>query len=391
MSMVIVVSGVFAAGAAAVGVLAAKKPETVEQNPAAVVAAVQRTSGLSYVVSDTNERGQVLNPALRSCGYVLPEGVANNQCAPFHRMDHGTHVQMRCWDDIAAPEKDKSHKWFYVTEAEGLYKDWNGWVHSDLVKDQIEVPRCSNQILDQYPLGDPHPTPVPDLKLTITGSCTTAGGSLGATSANFTPGRPYGVSATYPDGQLYPLAKTEGTVSAAGEISWSWPCAGDPAGTYTTEVVDYGTGRTVRASFAIAEPKKPVTSSRPNGGISTPTPTPPSPTGNPIREVSGTVHGCNTYGQNCDNDPLYAQVPPEGYDWKTWAKNATVPNGSKLVAHCWAQGGLTTNYALADRGPDPYDSDIYYNVSTPDGSRHGFMPDTYFVRDKAGRLGLPSC
>jgi hypothetical protein len=109
----------------------------------------------------------------------------------------------------------------------------------------------------------------------------------------------------------------------------------------------------------------------------------------------GTVHGCNTYGENCEGNPIYEEVPPtSGYDWSTWPKVATVPNGTELVARCWALGAVTTNYASRadppDHGPDPYASDTYYNVQAPNG-RWGWIPDTYFVRDQNDRLGLPRC
>jgi len=77
----------------------------------------------------------------------------------------------------------------------------------------------------------------------VTGSCTTAGGSLGHTSSGFTPNGTFTVSANYPDGRPYPLATTTGRVYANGSVPWSWPCAGDPAGTYTTVLTDTATHR----------------------------------------------------------------------------------------------------------------------------------------------------
>jgi len=116
--------------------------------------------------------------------------------------------------------------------------------------------------------------------------------------------------------------------------------------------------------------------------------------GNPggLEARQGTVHGCNTYGGNCDGNPIYDEVPPEGYDWAAWPILARVDNGTVLTARCWALGGMTYNYRVdpPDHGPDPYASETYFNVQAPDG-RWGWIPDTYFVRDQGNRMGLPRC
>lgn len=119
---------------------------------------------------------------------------------------------------------------------------------------------------------------------------------------------------------------------------------------------------------------------------------PPPPPGPQTRQ--GTVKGCNTYGQNCEGNPIYVNVPGPGYNWRAEPTIARVPNGSTLTARCWATGGTTYNYAASHQpphyGPNPYESNVYFSVQAPDG-RWGFIPDTYFVRDKGGRLGMPAC
>jgi hypothetical protein len=136
----------------------------------------------------------------------------------------------------------------------------------------------------------------------------------------------------------------------------------------------------------------------PTTPASIPSPTPPTtPQAPPTTSVGpktavGTVNGCNTYGQNCDGNPIYVNVPQPGYDWRTEPKITTVANGTQLTARCWARGGITYNWAvsLGDPGPNPYDSDIYYNVQAPSGL-WGYIPDTYFVRDKVNKMGLSEC
>ena len=106
------------------------------------------------------------------------------------------------------------------------------------------------------------------------------------------------------------------------------------------------------------------------------------------------MNACNTWGEHCDGNPIYRAVPPPGYNFSTWSKIDTVDNGVVLSARCWTQGGVTYNYAFSsnppDYGPNPYESDVYFNVQARSGE-WGWIPDTYFVRDKQGRMGLPHC
>ncbi len=102
------------------------------------------------------------------------------------------------------------------------------------------------------------------LTFIVAGTCTTASGTLTGQTAGFTPGGTFTVAARRPDGSAYPGLTTKGHVHADGSISWTWPCAGDPAGTYTTNVTDDATGRSSGwVSFVIAAvsspPPPPVT------------------------------------------------------------------------------------------------------------------------------------
>lgn len=106
------------------------------------------------------------------------------------------------------------------------------------------------------------PVVLSPLVFSVTGSCTTSGGALGASSANFTPGSRYTIGAWYPDGSPYTALSlgSTGTVRSDSTISWQWDCTGDPAGTYTTELVDAASGRsTGRVAFTIGAPPPPDT------------------------------------------------------------------------------------------------------------------------------------
>lgn len=140
------------------------------------------------------------------------------------------------------------------------------------------------------------------------------------------------------------------------------------------------------AGTALVAPPPPQAAPPPPETQQEPPPPPPELATALIR-----ANGCNSYGANCDNNPIYADVPQAGYNWRSQPKRAAVPNGTELTARCWGQGGRTTNYAEADPGPAPYGSDVYYYVQVPGSGDWGYIPDTYSARDANGRAGLPHC
>jgi hypothetical protein len=116
------------------------------------------------------------------------------------------------------------------------------------------------QLAPQQP-APRQPAPLPSLVFSVTGSCTSDGGVLGSTSANFTQGGRYTIGAWYPDGSPYTALSlgSSGTVRADGTIAWQWDCTGDPAGTYTTELIDQSSGRsTGHVAFSIGSGAPPV-------------------------------------------------------------------------------------------------------------------------------------
>ena len=194
------------------------------------------------------------------------------------------------------------------------------------------------------------------LQFSVHGSCTSDGGTLGSSSANFTPGGSANIRAWYPDGREYTDLVHTSAVRGDGSIHWSWPCAGDPPGTYTTEVVDTSTGRsTGRVPFSIGAP-----------------PEPPPPPPSTVTEQSGS-HGSPTF-QNVTNAsgqgptvPAYGYVQvsckikptatidsayPDGY----WYRIASPPwnNGYYAVANTFWNGDMP--------GQKPYTHNTDWNV-----------------------------
>ncbi len=257
---------------------------------------VTRTSGISHVKTDDPAGAPVI---MRSCSHVPPNGVSTGECGVIDQLADGAPVVMRCWvDDVPASNDShsKSPRWFYVNELiGGPHNGWSGYIYSNLipVSEQIVVPKCTDSIYLQYQVPKPLPPPTVPLRFWITGSCTSAGGTLTGASSGFTPGGEYLVWANYPDGSQYPLDPARATttpdgtivlvgkVAANGTITWTWPCKGDPPGTYTTQVADGATGRnTGWVNFTIGSPPGQQAGNPPPVPTRTPTapgPPPPAP------------------------------------------------------------------------------------------------------------------
>ncbi|MGN9920276.1 DUF4407 domain-containing protein [Micromonospora palomenae] len=158
-------------------------------------------------------------------------------------------------------------------------------------------------------------TPTP-LAFRVTGSCTTAGGTLSSTSSGFTTGGRYTIKVRRPDGSPYTGFTSTGTVRAGGAVAWTWPCAGDAPGTYTTRLTDEKTSRsTAWVTFTIG--------AAPGGGSRPPTTTPPTP------EPSA-VKAYDNYGPvTTAGIPMCAGNPgrPESMPGGTVAQTFTVPAG----------------------------------------------------------------
>jgi hypothetical protein len=197
------------------------------------------------------------------------------------------------------------------------------YLETYLVADGVDITdngACGS--LAQNPLGT---TP----RLVVSGSCTTAGGTLSGTSSGFTPGGTATIRAWYPNGSEYTNLAHNSRVRADGSILWTWPCAGDSVGTYMTSAIDDSTGAsTGMVTFSI-------------GGASALPPPNPNPPPQTWSEQETPNHPVNTFtnyhnasgmgpaiaaGQwvqvSCKvYDPFIASVNPDGY----WYRIASSP------------------------------------------------------------------
>ncbi len=322
---------------------------------------VSRTSGVSEVVSDAS--GYPVN--LRNSPTIPPAGAGNGDGDPagwpIDSLATGNTVQMRCWTDSYKPAGYNSARWFYVNEVTGPHSGWSGYVFSAEipVSQQIVTPQCTDQIVSQYmdPPADPAPAP---LHFQVVGACTTAGGTLTSASSNFTPGATYSVQAFDPSGNTYPLTYDHGTVSSDGSVIWQWPCAGVPAGTYSTTLVDQSDGQEIGPVYftvgpAPSAPASTVPVTTPSTPATSSQPAPPAPGPSTYTEEEWHT-GANTFtdpdnasgmgqkiapGQNVQvtcklYDPSILSASPGGY----WYKIASSPwdNQYYAVANTFLNG-----------------------------------------------------
>lgn len=356
--------------------------------------------------------------ALRTCPIGVDKPVGQNawglSCVVAVRLSAGTSITMRCWVDTYAPSDGPSRRWFAVTVASGPSTGEQGWVWSDLVDPQIPTPRCDAIGHEKDPA--PAPSPLPQLVFSVVGSCSSDGGTLFGKSSGFSPGGSYGVAAWYPDGRAYPGLRGTGTVDGDGSVAWTWPCAGDPSGTYGTELVDEATGAQVRASFTIAPGHAAPDVDRGTRGPTaaapspdapkaippvatapriTPPPsnTPPAPTTRVLSVYNRVTNGASAMREDT---PAYLSTRPSIFCKRSGCAipGTDVGTGARLTAVCWTSGDRTTNgqdnSAVDDRNPGLYTSTEWYRIMWTDG-RQGYLSEVWLAPADRGDAGLPAC
>ncbi|MEX5720017.1 hypothetical protein [Geodermatophilus maliterrae] len=292
-----------------------------------------------------------------------------------------------------------------MSVVDGAAAGERGWVWSDLVSKPQPVTDECDHIGHE---NEPAPPPPPPLNLEIVGTCTTAGGTLTSSSANFTAGGEYNVAATYPDGQPYTNLDTTGTVNSDGSLPWEWSCEGDPAGTYTTYLVDLATGRDVTATFTIdpapeapQAPQAPEAPSDPEaptsdpGNAPGPGPAPAEPQA-PSEQVLIYNKVTNGSSEMREDSPAYLSTTPTNHCSENGcALSGTDMNtGATATASCQTIGDRTTNgqddSTVDDANPGLFTSDRWYGIRWSDG-RFGYLAETWTDPADRGGQGLPQC
>ena len=345
--------------------------------------------GNSCVMSDSPPAEVIL----RSCPSLPPEGDTTGDCEPIDYLTDGSQVTMRCWVDTSPPPDDShtSPRWFYVNEVNGPHPGWSGYIYSVLVVQQVPTPGCTSVIIDRY--QDPKYQAPPPLQFRVVGSCTTTGGTLTAISSNFTPGAKFAVSATYPNGAAYPLTYTTGIVNANGSVPWQWPCAGDPAGTYHTDLVDLSDGNdTGQVPFTIGSASSPAP-------VTSPPLPKPSPTSAPPPAARTLDADATPAFGTCPSNPPPANEKYCG-GWSNSCASAAfsqancpvlVNQGTTVDPVCWTTGQtIYNNYSAAAPGANwTLDSDIWIKVSNY--AADPWMNELWFKPDNTASNGLPQC
>lgn len=247
------------------------------------------------------------------------------------------------------------------------------------------APRPSQPAAGSAPV--PRVTAAPTLG--ISGSCTTAGGTLRGTSKGFTPGGTATIRAWYPDGRPYTDLVATSRVRDDGSIRWNWPCVGDPAGTYATEAVDDRSGAsTGRLAFTIA-------SADPPAPASAPAPAPPvADPGTGITVFNKVTNGPTAMREDA---PAYLSTAPRNFCRR---EGCVVPGtergtgGTYAPAVCQVAAARTTNGndgSPADDGnPGLFSSTRWYGIRLPSGGL-GYISEVWIDGSQRERLGLPAC
>lgn len=221
--------------------------------------------------------------------------------------------------------------------------------------------------------------------LVVSGTCTTAGGTLTGVSGGFTAGGTASISAWYPDGRPYPGIITTSRVLADGTIQWNWPCAGDAPGTYATEAVDDRSGiSTGRVPFTVSAAPAAPPADQPL----------PAPAG-----VTLTVYNKVTNGptEMREDTPAFLSSAPRNFCRRD---GCVVPGtdrgsgGSLAPAVCQVTSVRTTNghdgSAADDGNPGLFSSFLWYGVRLSDGTL-GYISEVWITPAQRGGLGLPGC
>jgi hypothetical protein len=163
-----------------------------------------------------------------------------------------------------------------------------------------------------------------------------------------------------------------------GSITWTWPCAGDPAGVYTTSAIDDNTGvSTGKVEFRI--------------GVAGGAPPPP-------RRVI-TVDNRVTNGSGLREDGTPARLTTRTWTYCT-SRGCNI-NGTERssgqtydAAVCQTSGERTTNghdtNPSDDANPERFESTRYYGVRLSGGT-FGYISEVWIRAADRGGLGLPAC
>lgn len=234
-----------------------------------------------------------------------------------------------------------------------------------------------------------------DVRLSISGSCTTSGGKLLGSASGFKPGGGVTYRAWYPNGSAYTSMKGHGTARLDGTAGWGWPCGGDPAGDYTAEMVDDASGAsTGRVGFTIGR-----SSGGGGGGGGNNHNGGGSGGGQQSTQTVVSVYNQVTNGSSGmreDPQPAYlsTQAAKSCRNRECKLDGTEMGSGHRLVVFCQTGGETTTNGNNNngdDAGnPGRFTSDRYYGAQWDDG-RTGFISQVWINPSQRGGLGLPGC
>lgn len=270
----------------------------------------------------------------------------------------------------------------------------------------------SNNCADAAPIPEPQaPGPLQDV--TVTGECTTAGGSITVRRGGYEPGLDVGIGIWREEPEFDHYAEAPERIIADGEgvVTWTWSCAGAPPGKYTAGV-QYMTEAPGWGFFTVGEappkpeaprvqpppkpkPKVTVAPRKPTRPTARP-PAPPKPRPEP-KKATLTIYNKVTDGMGMREDtPAYLSTVTQNYCRRDgcMVPGTEMSSGATVVATCWKWGARTTNGhdsdSADDRNPQLAESKRWYYARHANGS-WGVINEVWIDPGQRGGAGLPEC
>jgi hypothetical protein len=297
-------------------------------------------------------------------------------------LDDGTEVQMVCWIDGQPPPDGSSPRWFWVIVRDPPHPGEAGYVWSDLVWDQIAVPRCTDALTIPA-------QPLKNARVTLAqGRAADEGGYFYAvTLSGFPAGWVADVECFDSSDPYNAFHSFLMTVDASGRAVKEDGCR-SAEGDQHWVVADW-----VESNRVAWRPR------HPSPGASSPTDPPDGGQEQPAppRSVTLTVSNRVTDGATRmreDSTPIYLSSRTQPFCVRYGCKldGTEMGSGARVVAECWTTGERMTNgqdnSTIDDSNPGLVTSSTWYGVRWPDG-RRGFIAEIWI--ENRGTHALPNC
>ncbi|MFG3643573.1 hypothetical protein ACGF3C_25250 [Micromonospora sp. NPDC047762] len=327
-----------------------------------------------------------------------PQGNNAGQTQGFgiiDELDAGSQVVMKCWTDTSAPRDGTSRRWFWVVEAPSgsPHPGVTGYVWSDLVWDQIRVPKCDASMT----------RPVDPLKHSVValtqGKAAPSGYFYAVRLSAFPPGW-HATVQCMDDNDPDVFKSFDLVVNADGAAARDDGCYSGDSGGHWVNVWGVESEH-VTWPTSVASPALPTSGAddEPPASADGPRPETPArqePSGPATRTLL--VQNLVTNGATAmrEDKPAYlsSRTEPTCQTRGCALEGTNMSTGARIVATCQLDGSTITNgqnnSPNDDANPGLFSSSLWYGVRWSDG-RSGYLSEVWIQPDGRGGLGLPHC